>query len=684
MQSRNGCDRVCAGGGFVRIWAGLANLCFSLCFAAAATAQIGPRPPVVDIVDSNQVSLLSHDMDPDPVYFAVGDPAYGGMEYTGPRGMYRGWIQGSNAGMDNDPISGLEHYITIGKNTEGFETGGAYCPGYCIYYPKTESGSKLEVMSGDLVCTTKDGTEWVFDGYINLAGQWSSPIMQMRKPTGEILTWNYRTHYVPFTTYGYTHMLPYHRLQSVTSNLGYMMHFQYADNVETSDYYYALVKVVSIDTSAVSCGALDFQCLAPAGWPSVTYGGTASTSTFTDNAGRTTTFTWAAHPQPSCGYDLSGIRSPASALNDVSITYHSTFCSIASVTNASGAWSYAYAHPPSIYDPLNTITVSGPNQFRRVIDTGRDDFLGLSYIVSDTLYNYAGGPVASDSDYIYAGIGLVGQVTRVTPVGTQVTQADYNDRGNATQTRQYPVGGGAAIVVSATYPANCSSLTVAQCDKPTSVTDERGKVTDYTYHTSGGVLIETGPAPGSGPYSTVRPEKRFTYADGGVGIWRVETEKSCRTTSSCANTADELVVQTTYDAKRRPIRIVTRSGDLSVVIGNPCPTPEDVRCSEVNMTYTPVGDVASVDGPAYGSADTSYTTYDAARQKIFEIGPDPDGLGGQPRVIVKHTYDLDGNETLTQTGVGIASDGSNFVPKQYKAMTYDSYGRLIRTETGKY
>jgi hypothetical protein len=67
-------------------------------------------------------------------------------------------------------------------------------------------------------------------------------------------------------------------------------------------------------------------------------------------------------------------------------------------------------------------------------------------------------------------------------------------------------------------------------------------------------------------------------------------------------------------------------------------------------TYTALGDVASVDGPLSGSADTMTYRYDAARRRVGTIAPDPDGAGSLKRAASKITYDAAGRVTVTEAG----------------------------------
>src|SRR5688572_8038658 len=87
-----------------------------------------------------------------------------------------------------------------------------------------------------------------------------------------------------------------------------------------------------------------------------------------------------------------------------------------------------------------------------------------------------------------------GRPTRATLPEGNYTQYGYDTRGNVTTlTNVAKSGSGLAnIVTSATYPSTCTN--VKTCNKPTSSTDARGKVTDYTYNaTHGGILTLTAP-----------------------------------------------------------------------------------------------------------------------------------------------------------------------------------------------
>jgi YD repeat-containing protein len=118
------------------------------------------------------------------------------------------------------------------------------------------------------------------------------------------------------------------------------------------------------------------------------------------------------------------------------------------------------------------------------------------------------------------------------------------------------------ITRSATY--NCTPATLRYCTKPVTLTDARGAVTEFAYSADhGGLLSETGPAPGAG---APRPQTRHEYAQrhawvsNGAGgyvqaatpVWVRTATSACRTSAAtgnpaapCATADDEL--RTTYD-----------------------------------------------------------------------------------------------------------------------------------------
>jgi RHS repeat-associated protein len=76
------------------------------------------------------------------------------------------------------------------------------------------------------------------------------------------------------------------------------------------------------------------------------------------------------------------------------------------------------------------------------------------------------------------------------------------------------------------------------------------------------------------------------------------------------------------------------------------------------MTYTAMGDVATVDGPLSGTADTARLRYDSGRRLVGTIGPDPDGTGSLKHRAARTTIGAAGQVTRIERGtVNSQSDG---------------------------
>lgn len=217
------------------------------------------------------------------------------------------------------------------------------------------------------------------------------------------------------------------------------------------------------------------------------------------------------------------------------------------------------------------------------------------------------------------------------------------------------------------------------CNKPTSVIDPNNNETDYKYDpNSGEVSTETGPPDTNG----VTPQTRNTYqqytAPGQSGaIWLLTSSSTCLSATStnpasCVGTAAERVTTYAYGNNNRCpysnnnlwlTSVTTASGDGS---------NSETTC----YGYDYVGNVTSVTDP---KGNTSYTTYDALRRKVYEISASPGG--GNPRLITHHVYDHDSNEIQTETGTGFNTDGSDFTPLRHVQRTFDpTTGLLTRTQ----
>lgn len=167
---------------------------------------------------------------------------------------------------------------------------------------------------------------------------------------------------------------------------------------------------------------------------------------------------------------------------------------------------------------------------------------------------YIADPLGRRTGFTYNAAVEVSSV--MSPSGL-ATVNEYDARNNIVRSIvRPPTGTGPDLVTTYTYAASCTVATQATCNKPLTITDPKGNVTEFTYNSRGQVLTQTLAAPTAG---APRPQTRFTYtmrtafikdASGlpvaaGQPISLLTRTSSCRTQSTCAGTNDEVI--TNYD-----------------------------------------------------------------------------------------------------------------------------------------
>jgi len=257
-----------------------------------------------------------------------------------------------------------------------------------------------------------------------------------------------------------------------------------------------------------------------------------------------------------------------------------------------------------------------------------------------------------------------GRLTRTTAPEGDAVQLSYDVRGNVTETRAVakPGSGLSDIVTTAGFDASCSSR--PKCNQPNWTRDGAGNQTDYAYNlTTGQPLSVTAPAGPNG----VRPQMRYGYSSvNGVSV--PTSMSTCQTGSQCVGTADEVRTTIGYGANRLPVSVSQGAGDGSLT-------------ATTAMSYTPAGDVATVDGPLPGAADTTRIRYNAAREAVGVIGPDPDGAGPLRHRAVRTSFDAEGKPLAQETGtVTDQSDAAwgAFQSLQRADVVYDANGRPVK------
>lgn len=391
----------------------------------------------------------------------------------------------------------------------------------------------------------------------------------------------------------------------------------------------------------------------------------STTQTFTDPLGRVTSYTF------NSDGDMTRITSPGGVIAD--ITYDGDH-RVKSYAVNGHTWLYSYDFSENSTGSGMSTVVDPNGGTKRVYHLTRP------------------GPVTSVVDelgrtttYSYDSYD---RVTLVTYPEGNTTAVEYDTRGNTVKVTQNPIPsiGGTPLVTQAVYPYFCDSQ--ANCNKPTQIIDARNNATDYAYSSITGLpLTITAPADANG----VRAQTRNTYVAMGYyykdtngqpaqktdRLMPILTETSiCRTGSaaSCVGTADEVKTVYTYGYQDGtaannllPIAVTTKLGDGTVI-------------DQVGHGYDAVGNAVTIDGPLAGTADTTRQRFDAARQMIGSIGPDPDDTGPLVPLAVRTTFNNDGQPTLSEHGtVADQSDAAwaAFSPVLRNATAYDATGRAI-------
>lgn len=678
-------------------------LLFVLTAASAQAQAITPAPaPVVEAPllpaqsDSNGVNVLDGSISFSHT-ISLG-PKGGGVEYTlvynstSATTDEAGWKDSTVGSMgcfiDNNAMY-QKSWATIDGSTEFIDSGDSERIASDEPLPSSRPQAPGSGSINEFVYTRGDGTvvEYESDLYYWYPGEYgcarSDTVKRILRPDGEILTYHYGTGY-PVTLITIVSSLGYQvRISSVPyGSISVQRNCVVFYRAQFGSYPRCVSSVVLVDTSVDNCDPVG-PCAYTRSWPTLTvnYPG-INTLQIVDSLNRATTYT-------SIGQDLGGyytrrlvsrVQGPDGRDRHISYLPSSGGPSntwkkgqVETVVEGSATWSYAYAISNNFAGRfVGSISATDPTGRVTVYRSGARWVpafdLPQPYLASVTR------PGNETTSYTWYGYHRPRPKTITSPSGSAVSYA-YDERHNLTSISRLPVGGGAPIQVTLGYDATCGN--VFTCNQPNYRIDERGNRTDFTYHPSHGALMTVlGPAAGSGPYATVRPQTSYEYDGGSLGIVRSIRTRTCATAQACVGSANESVVETLYDAKRRPIRIGSRAGDWTQTTMSGA----DARSSVSTMTYTPFGDVATVDGPLAGDADTTRMYHDAGRQLVATVSPDPDGAGALPRLVGRFVYDGGGRQIRVETGTATAADGSDFSLTRFSRSTYDPSGLLIKVE----
>jgi RHS repeat-associated protein len=639
------------------------RLVLVLASAAAATPAFAqteiPIPPVRAQVDERGVDLVSGSVAVSTNDISIGHQGRAGLAFkrywTGENGFRHNWMISTSEVM-NGVIKTVT--VSVGGKSARFHT---QCYSTCIpdFTSEDEISEKLVGTPTGYTYYAKDGSVYVFDTSIvandsSYYGAVSAVASSVTRADGVKVNLTYKTdyQYIYVDPY-YPIAIPMTRLQSVDSSEGYQLKFGYASNDPNDPNSWGFIsKVTAINRSIDYCDPAADSCSGlTQTWPSVTYAapGPNGSQTATDPVGRTTSY----------GLDASGkltsIRRPGSASNNLTYSYDANK-RVSSVAVAGvGTWSYAFTPTSGTTMAVSVTTPSVATPRTLAVDTS------ALVITDDT------DESSRHSHYTYDYAGNLLTVTA--PEGNKVTYNRNGGWGNVTSVVLTAKDGVTTqTVYQAAYTQNyCMPLL---CNRPLTTTDGKGNVTNYYWNADGSLNYLQQPA-----VNGVRPEQHFNYgtfqatlktAGGGAvagdPITVPTSTVTCRTTAWPCAASDQVVTSFAYQPGNGALaQKNVAAGDGSV-------------SATTSYGYDLVGNVATVDGPLPGPADTTKTYYNAARQVVQVTGPDPDGGGALKNRAVQYSYGADGQVTQVAQGTSNA-DGSGFVSLQQANTTYDPAGR---------
>ena len=632
-------------------------------FAAHAQLANSAGPPPVSMADSNGIDLKSGNYTDRSTNVGVGaldDPAvsYASLDvnFNNNTGTpLVGWIMDATCGLSDDNCT---EYLTarLGNSTLTFRrySGETTLTAF--------TGEKLvaDPVQGFIIYD-KDDTAWFFGGGFAGSGNESYTYQ-----VGTLQKIKYRDGHT--LTYSYASNLD----MSVQSNQGYQLVVRSGQT-----------NVKLINTAIDYCDVTAPSCTYTQNWPTFTRGGSGTTFTYSDPMARTTTIVRTPVFGVGGGSD-NDIYRPGGLHEFIRqrgvLIYNSGGRSFSAMvtTNYSddfGSASYSYSgdswgtiiHGAASYSDGRHISAD-----RSVDTTTVTDELGLS-----TAYTYA-----SDMMVPFSGARVETNLVSIRHP-EQVTESWGYDRatgliGTSVLTPK-PGSGLSPLTANIAYPTSC--VDGRNCHVPLSMTDARGAQTDFTYDPASGMMLtKTLPPDANG----IRAQTRFTwqqmqaiYKQGtggsampsGAPIWKLVGTSACRTMAgaSCVGTADEIRTTFSYDANLLPTSVTTQAGNGSQV-------------STTTTGYDVFGNTIWVDGPAAGTLDRVYYFWNANRESIGEIGPDPDGAGPLMSQAVRRTFDVEGRVSLVESGTVTAQTQAALnamTVLSAQASTYDTRSRKL-------
>ncbi|WP_296615752.1 RHS repeat-associated core domain-containing protein [Sphingomonas sp.] len=544
-----------------------------------------------------------------------------------------------------------------------------------IWVSDQANGATLTTTSTTANYTEADGTVISFDVIPNGGKAQANKIVH---PDGTTETITYLA--APFYMLGLSNPPTYlTRVTSVQSNRGYHLKYEYVSNTAIQPGNLAnwlkVSKATAINSGVDYCDPTALTCTSLSqSWPITTYAygtsGANTTITVTDPANRVSRYTIDASQR------VIGYKRAASATDTMTVGYGADG-RVSSVLKDGHTTTYSWSLAGT------TLTATSNDSLSRKRVTTADTSKGVLLTDTDAL--------GRKTTYMPDSYGRITKV--IWPEGTSTAGYDqytYDARGNVTQILKKAKASStlADIVVTANYPTSCS--VAATCNKPVWVKDAKGNQTDFTYSSSTGQLTTvTYPAATAG---AIRPTTTYSYTSyqgyyknsggmivaSGLPISMQTGISTCATTASCAGTTDEVKSSINYGPQVAGTMNNLLPVSSSKGAGNGSPT------ATTAYTYDYVGNNLTVDGPLSGTADTQTSRYNADRQIVGSIAPDPDATGPLARLALRTSYNDDGRATLVERGTvtDVTDTAWNaFTPYENTAIVYDANARKSQVTT---
>ena len=592
-----------------------------------------PPPPAHAPKTASQVNVNTGQLSPTDTFVSVGTTGQGGMSWS----YYAGLTQDNYYGAVN--VSGSVYTVSLGSTSYVFNNSGS------VFTSALGDGATLSVSNCIYTMTLHDGTVVTFNCQYGSANttQASARVTSITNPSGLVTNFAYKAY--TFKT-GTTTVTAW-RLQGVSNTRGYAIKYTYQTTGSgVSDG--TLSAVTAINEAVEYCDVTADSCSLANSWPKATLaaasGGEVSV---TGPTGLVTTY-----PVPAANTTQTLTRP-----NRVTLTFSFDGSGrVQSIATPSGTTTYSYSTSNT---GLTTTTITDP--------------LGHAHSIVTT----SAGLVMSQTDALNHTVSSTYDsyqrlVTSTTADGVKTTNA-YDARGNVTDVTVTGTDG-SQITSHSDFDSSCGSP--VKCNQPNWSTDGNGNRTDFGYTSSGLLTAVVSPPNAAGLRKQVNvyyfSGYAYYYING--SLQRAPTPVAVfGTTTTCATaqTCDGSVNATEFDLG------FTTSGAAT----NLLPYASNLRSGDGSLgeytafTYDSFGNLTYVADP---NGNKTRYLFDAARNPIGTIGPDPDGSGPLKNRATRYDYS-GGVVTMIEQGTTNSqsdADWANFQALTQHQKTYDGSGRL--------